>query len=134
VLAMARAMREGDWVQAGAQMFASHDSTKVDYENSTEELDLLVQLVRDYDWRPSDGAGAPADGPPVYGARMSGGGFGGCTVNLIHADALHELGAFLHEHYAAETGVCPTMFATRAATGAQVVESGPGAEGLTGRA
>jgi galactokinase len=68
VLAGARALRQGDFSAFGELMFASHESSRVNFENSCPELDDLVAAARTI--------------PGVYGARLSGGGFGGATVNL----------------------------------------------------
>jgi len=75
----ARALTQGDLARFGELMPASHASLRDDYEVSCAELDQLVELAR------------PLEG--VYGARMTGGGFGGCTVNLVrheHAEAFQE--------------------------------------------
>lgn len=65
----AAAMTRGDFAGFGRLMFESHASLRDDYEVSCPELDRLVELARPL--------------PGVYGARMTGGGFGGCTVNLV---------------------------------------------------
>jgi galactokinase len=63
------ALRGGDLDAFGRLMFASHESSRVNFENSCPELDVLVAAAR----------GTPG----VYGARLSGGGFGGATINLV---------------------------------------------------
>ena len=68
------ALREGAWDRLGRLMFASHHGLQQDFEVSCPELDLLVSLVKDE--------------PGVLGARMMGGGFGGCTINIIHRDSI----------------------------------------------
>ena len=68
VVDAATALREADWKVLGALMLASHASLRDDYEVSCEELDLAVDAARD--------AGA-------LGARMTGGGFGGCVIALV---------------------------------------------------
>jgi galactokinase len=65
----AGALEGGDFAEFGRLMFASHESLRDDYQVSCPELDQLVELARPL--------------PGVYGARMTGGGFGGCTVNLV---------------------------------------------------
>lgn len=80
VEAFAQALAAGDWTQAGALLTASHRSLKEDYEVSCRELDALAAAAQAV-------AGC-------YGARMTGGGFGGCTVNLVAPAALER---FLHE-------------------------------------
>ncbi|HEX7009013.1 MAG TPA: galactokinase, partial [Phycisphaeraceae bacterium] len=63
-----------DWAKAGQLMFESHASLRDDFEVSCPELDLLVEL-----------AAARVDRGQVWGSRMTGGGFGGCTVSLVRA-------------------------------------------------
>jgi galactokinase len=69
VLEGAAALRKGDIARFGELMFASHESSQVNFENSCPELDRLVEAARQT--------------PGVYGARLSGGGFGGATINLV---------------------------------------------------
>jgi galactokinase len=68
----ARALREGDFEQFGQFMFQSHESSRDYFHNSCAELDLLVGLARAH--------------PGCLGARLTGGGFGGATINLIRRD------------------------------------------------
>jgi galactokinase len=105
--ATADAVRRGDWVRAGELMYASHESLKEDYEVSCEELDVLVELAR----------GLGVDGG-VYGTRMTGAGFGGCTVSLVRSEAVDEIVAALATGYRQRTGIEPTMFVSRPAQGA----------------
>src|SRR5690606_28178332 len=67
----------GDFIQFGKRMFETHYGLQHKYEVSCRELDFLVDFVRDY--------------PEVIGSRMMGGGFGGCTINLVKTDALATL-------------------------------------------
>jgi len=71
VVESSEALRKGDFKRFGELMFASHESSRVNFENSCPELDLLVDAARKT--------------PGVYGARLSGGGFGGATINLVEA-------------------------------------------------
>ncbi len=71
VLAGSDALQQGDIARFGKLMFASHESSRVNFENSCPELDQLVETARQT--------------PGVYGARLSGGGFGGATINLVEA-------------------------------------------------
>ncbi len=93
-----------DYDTFGQLMYASHASLRDDYEVSCEELDAVVELAR------------PCKG--VYGARMTGGGFGGCAIILAvseHADAIIQaVGAGFAKKFGR---VCP-IFATRAGAGA----------------
>src|SRR5262249_1859910 len=70
----ARALRDGDLPQFGQYMLQSHESSRAHFRNSPPELDLLVQSAR----RP----------PACLGARLTGGGFGGATINLVARDQL----------------------------------------------
>jgi len=69
VLAGVEALRQGNIPRFGELMYASHESSRVNFENSCPELDQLVETARKT--------------PGVYGARLSGGGFGGATINLV---------------------------------------------------
>jgi galactokinase len=71
------ALRQGSLDKLGLLLYASHAGLQHDYEVSCRELDLLVKLVRDETF--------------VLGARMMGGGFGGCTINIIHKDSINAL-------------------------------------------
>ena len=79
------ALKAKDYEAAGVYMTQSHHSLRDDYEVSCEELDFLVNVA-------SHVSG-------VYGSRMTGGGFGGCTVTLVKKSAVKELEKYLHEHY-----------------------------------
>ena len=68
-----KVLQGGDLERFGELMNQSHESLRDDYEVSSKELDTLVELARRQ--------------PGVLGARMTGAGFGGCTVNLVRADA-----------------------------------------------
>jgi galactokinase len=68
---------QGDLEALGKQMFASHDGLSKEYEVSCKELDFLVDYARKE--------------KEIIGARMMGGGFGGCTINLIKEDAVDRL-------------------------------------------
>ncbi|OGX82144.1 galactokinase [Hymenobacter lapidarius] len=74
VIAACQHLAAGDMVAFGNQMFASHAGLRDDYEVSCSELDVLVQIAQAH--------------PSVLGARMMGGGFGGCTINLLPAHAV----------------------------------------------
>jgi len=99
------AMEAGDYASFGELMYASHASLRDDYEVSCEELDAIV---------------AQASGlEGVYGARMTGGGFGGCAIVLVEADRADEISASITEQYTARFGHPCVIFATRAAAGAR---------------
>ena len=103
-LAAARALRAGDLAGMGRLMYESHYSLRDDYEVSSPELDLLVEIARGL--------------PGVLGARMTGGGFGGSTVTLVRREALERFGRALSEAYERETGKPPAVLVSEAGAGA----------------
>ena len=104
VLSAADALRTGNLAQFGQWMNESHRSLRDDYEVSCRELDLLVELA------------AECEG--VYGSRMTGGGFGGCTVTLVQADTAERFQASIAESYKKETGITPDIYVCSATRGA----------------
>jgi galactokinase len=100
------AMEAGDYAAFGKLMYASHASLRDDYEVSCEELDAIVDHA--------------AELQGVYGARMTGGGFGGCAIVLAQADRGDDIAAAITEKYTARFGHPCVIFATRAAAGAAV--------------
>jgi galactokinase len=109
-VAASRAIAQCDWPAVGELMYASHTSLRDDYEVSCPELDLLVETAR---------AIGLARG--VIGSRMTGGGFGGCTVSLVRSDAVFGLVRVLRERYRAVASMEPTVFTSRPARGAHAV-------------
>jgi galactokinase len=102
----------GDWERVGRLMYASHASLRDDYEVSCTELDLLVELARQH-----------GTSGRVIGSRMTGGGFGGCTVSLVRKDHIQSLASAIRDDYYRETGILPSVFTSRPAEGAQIVEA-----------
>jgi galactokinase len=96
VIAAAAALDAGDFGFCGRLMNESHESLRDDYEVSCPELDLMVELARDL--------------PGVYGARMTGGGFGGCTVSLVAASEAEHFARTLGPAYEKATGRTPMIF------------------------
>jgi galactokinase len=104
VVRAAAAMKAGDFPQFGALMAASHASLRDDYEVSCPELDIMAAMVSSLDG--------------VFGARMTGGGFGGCVVALTDASIANErLKATIQERYEANTGLCPDVWICAAGDG-----------------
>jgi galactokinase len=101
----ARALRDDDLDAFGALMVDSHRSLRDDYEVSTPELDVLVE--------------AALDQPGVYGSRMTGGGFGGCTVTVVRPEAAAAAGAAVAAAFESRFGRTPLWFVTAAADGAR---------------
>lgn len=104
VLAAAAALADHDLELLGELMAASHRSLRDDYEVSCSELDLMVALANRV--------------KGVYGARMTGGGFGGCTVNLVAADAVPEFTSKIPAEYQAQLGIVPEICVAAASEGA----------------
>jgi galactokinase len=102
--AVVDALRGGDWDAVGAAMTASHASMRDDYQISCRELDALVAAALD--------AGA-------LGARLTGGGFGGCAVVLASADAVDTVLSSVRRAFADHGYAEPTSFVALAAPGAR---------------
>lgn len=110
-LRASEALRSGEWGRVGELMYASHVSLRDDYEVSCPELDTLVELAQQIG---SEGG--------VIGSRMTGGGFGGCTVSLVRTGREREIADAICSAYERRIGVVATPFVTRPARGAHVVE------------
>jgi len=88
-------LKGGDVKSFGGLMFDSHESSRVNFENSTPELDSLVAIA--------------SEEPGVLGSRLTGGGFGGATVSLIERDAAERISANFTKKYKERTGnTCQT--------------------------
>lgn len=98
------ALRRNDRQAFGALMFACHNSLRNLYEVSTPELDALVNIARTL--------------PGVIGARLTGAGFGGCTVNLVEAEHADEFMQGLKDGYAREVGRQAQVYLCKASQGA----------------
>jgi galactokinase len=107
VLAAESALASGDLDAVGRLFRASHVSLRDLYEVSCPELDEMVEVA--------------AATPGVVGSRMTGAGFGGCTVSLVHPEAVERLTARIEGEYAARTGRTPRVWPVRAVAGAGVV-------------
>lgn len=112
VSATVAALASGDLDAVGRLMVASHVSLRDRFEVSSPELDALVEIA--------------LATPGVVGARMTGAGFGGCTITLVHADRADPLVARLAATYTARTGRVAMVWTVRAVDGAGVVETGVG--------
>ena len=107
----AESIRASDWQKTGELMYSSHRSLRDDYEVSCAELDVLVEIAETI---------GLAGG--VYGCRMTGGGFGGCTVALVKSDSVAEITRKLSDGYKKKTGLNATIFGSRPAAGATVIK------------
>jgi galactokinase len=108
VLDAAQALRAGDLERFGIRMAESHRSLRDLYEVSCAELDIMVEQA------------GKQDG--VYGARMTGGGFGGSTINLVEARFADLFAQNVARGYEKETGIAPKIQICAAAEGAAFVE------------
>jgi galactokinase len=108
VQAGVQALREENFSAFGKLMVESHRSLKNDYEVSCAELDLLVDLALKQEG--------------VLGARMTGAGFGGCTVNLLKRDYIDAFKKSVKNEYKKITGINPDICVSRPAEGAKVIK------------
>jgi len=100
-----RALREDDFEQFGQYMFQSHESSRDLFQNSTLELDLLVELARAH--------------PACYGARLTGGGFGGATINLVRRAQAKEFMSVIGQQYREKSGHTTEPMLCQVVDGAQ---------------
>ncbi len=107
VLESVKVLTQGNLQSFGRLMNASHDSLRDLYEVSCPEIDELVKLARAV--------------PGVLGARITGGGFGGCTVNLVNKDSCQEFTERVATAYRKKTGIEPIFYFSTAADGAKVL-------------
>jgi len=107
VLEAERALNAGDFLACGRAMNASHVSMRDDFEITCPEIDALVGLAQ------------AVDG--VYGSRMTGGGFGGCTVSLVEADAVDRVSQVLIDGYRVAIGLEAEIFACAPSDGAGLI-------------
>ena len=105
VLDMVRALEKNDLISAGTLMSQSHESLRDDYEVSCPELDLLAELAQ--------------KNKEVYGARMTGAGFGGCTVNLVQKNGVESFRQQAGLEYKSKTGLNLESYVFNAAAGAK---------------
>ena len=104
-------IRASKWPAAGELMYASHRSLRDDYEVSCSELDVVVDI-----------AGGIGTKGGIFGCRMTGGGFGGCTVALVQNQAVDAISKKIGQEYEKRTGIKATMFVSRPAAGATVIK------------
>ena len=97
----ARALAEGDLARMGKLMRESHESLRDLYEVSCRELDAMVDAAQGL--------------PGFIGGRMTGGGFGGCTVNLVRGRECQDFAAQIAERYRQATGITPQIYLCHAA-------------------
>lgn len=103
-------IQQDDLVAAGKLMFESHESLRTQFEVSIPELDLLVEIARSLSEK------------GVYGCRMTGGGFGGCTVSLCSPEGVQDLKNAFDKGFSTRFGRNALSFVTRAADGARIID------------
>ncbi|HEY9166579.1 MAG TPA: galactokinase [Candidatus Kryptonia bacterium] len=102
-----KCLEQNDYARFGEFLYLSHQGLRDKYEVSCRELDLLVE------------AASKIDG--VLGARMMGGGFGGCTLNLVERDSLEDFNGKIKEAYLEKTGKLPQVYECDLMPGTDVV-------------
>jgi galactokinase len=107
VLAALKAFQDRDLTRFGELMHEAHVSFRDDFEASCAEIDILVDLA--------------AKQLGCFGARLTGGGFGGCTVNLVAAADAEAFAAAMRAGYLAATGILAEIYSSRASDGAHAV-------------
>ncbi len=105
VHAAAAALRKGDFVALGRLISEAHASLSSDYGVSSVELNLMVDLASKI--------------PGLLGARMTGAGFGGCTINLVGANGASEFARKLAKSYEEQAGIRPEVYLCRASDGVE---------------
>ena len=108
VIATEAALEAGDLPAVGRLFAASHASLRDLYEVSSPELDALVEIATSV--------------PGIVGARLTGAGFGGSTINLVHRDAIPALRAAVEREYPTRTALVPTVLDIDAVDGADWIE------------
>ena len=106
----AAALESGDIGALSKLMAASHESLRDDFEVSCSELDVMVEIAKRQ--------------RGLYGARMTGGGFGGCTINLVDKEHSASFRRAVAEQYQSATGHAPDIYVCHASQGVQEVEIG----------
>ena len=107
-LEAAEALRRNDLATFGRLMWQSHESLRDDYEVSTRELDILVEIAGE-----TEG---------VLGSRMTGGGFGGSTVSIVKREQLKGFEKTIREQYEQATDIAPTIIVSEPSEGANEID------------
>ena len=101
------ALARHDLPKIGQLLYATHKGLQHDYEVSCPEIDFLVDFTKEQ--------------PEVLGSRMMGGGFGGCTINLVKSDALHDFSLKVNAAYQMAFGIRPKVYPINTADGTSEV-------------
>ena len=102
------AIKNKDWNKLGNLLFASHEGLSKLYEVSCEELDFLVEIAQKDD--------------SVSGSRMMGGGFGGCTINLVKKNAIDQFRSKAEISYYNKFGIKPDTYLVNITDGTKIIE------------
>jgi galactokinase len=102
-------LKNGDLKSFGQIMFDAHQGLSKGYEISCKESDFLVEQAKGFNG--------------LMGARQMGGGFGGCTINIIKYDAVESFSKYLSSSYKKEFNVIPEIYITQIEDGAKIVQS-----------
>lgn len=108
LLTACEALKAGDLSTLGFNMYGSHDGLRDEYEVSCKELDFLVEAVRGNE--------------AVVGARMTGGGFGGCTINIVRSEAIDDLVEEVGKRYTEAMGLQLTPYIAMPADGSLLIQ------------
>jgi galactokinase len=113
VMEARKALLTGDMDRFGALMVEAHVSFRDDFAASCEEIDVLVAIAMQQ--------------AECFGARITGGGFGGCTVNVVRAEAAERFVETVRREYSAKTGIDADCFVCKPADGAFALAKKDGA-------
>jgi len=105
----ATALKVGDLKELGKLMFQTHEGLSKAYEVSCKELDFLVEQVKGLD--------------DVLGARMMGGGFGGCTINIVKDEVIDALIEKVSKHYHEKFGLSLSAYVVQTANGSETISN-----------
>jgi galactokinase len=101
-------LKRGDLQSFGQMMFEAHEGLSKGYEVSCRESDFLVEMAKQFEG--------------VAGARQMGGGFGGCTINIVKATAVQGFSSYMRGHYKKQFNVAPEIYVTQIEDGAKKIE------------
>ena len=108
LLKACEALKMHDLETFGKYLYKTHEGLSYDYEVSCKELDYLVELTKDQ--------------PAVYGARMMGGGFGGCTLNLIETEEVRNISKIITQKYNQKFNLSATTIVTKIGGGTRIIK------------
>lgn len=108
VIQACKDLHQGDFDSFGQRMYQSHAGLRLEYEVSCEELDVLVEVARNLDG--------------VFGSRMMGGGFGGCTINLVKEKDVEAFTDQIKEQYNKKIGKEIKVYKTKVSSGTHLIK------------